>query len=445
MMAIVPARARRGGFASPWDWATRYWRAGVSSRPLLLLLPFLGLFVLVTFFLPEHEDDESGYLEIARNLVHGDYATGRPNALLDADPSYPDIWFGPGLPLALVGPVAVHLPLSLLRLTGALFLFIAVIVFFQLARRSMSTKAALLATSALGLYFPFYTTITNLHSEPLAVLFVVVSLYAIARVSENAGHIWLAVGAVGLAGLALTRVDYGWVLTVLLVCLVAWWLLRRSRTAGQLAAMLALALALCIPWLAYTTVETGRVLQWGNSGALSLYWMSSPYPNDLGDWQRGDWALRDPNLAPHKPFFETLEGLTLAEQNAKLERRAATNIKDHPMKYLKNVVANVSRMFFNAPYSYTEQRLSALYYALPNAILLGVILFAGFVALRVRRALPKPAAPFAVFGITAFVLHALVAAYPRMLMPIVPVIVWFAAVVIANHVRVVTPSAQDTG
>jgi 4-amino-4-deoxy-L-arabinose transferase-like glycosyltransferase len=417
----------------------------VSSHPALLLLPLLVLLILIGLFFPEHEDDEHGYLELARNLAHGHYATGRPDALLDADPSYPDLWFGPGLPLALAGPVAADLPLSIVRLTGPLFLFLAVIVFFKLAQRSMSARAALVATWALGLYLPFYYVLPNIHSEPLAVLFVVLALYAIARVCEEGGRKWVVLGAVALSGLALTRVDYGWVLTIVLACFVVWWLVRRSQTARRLAAMVALGLVFCIPWLAYTTAETGRVFQWGNSGAMSLYWMSSPYERDLGDWQRGDWAFSDPNLAQHRPFFETLRGLTLAEQNAKLERRAVANIRDHPRKYLENVAANLSRMFFNTPYSYSAQRLSALYFALPNAVLLGAILFAGFVALRVRRALPPPAAPFAIFAGVSFGLHASLSAYPRMLMPIVPVIVWFAAVAIANHVRLVTSKPQAGG
>ena len=82
------------------------------SHPLVLLVPLLGLLLLVAVLFPERQDDEAGYLELARNLTHGHYATGRPDALLDADPSYPDLWFGPGLPLVLAGPVASGLPSS---------------------------------------------------------------------------------------------------------------------------------------------------------------------------------------------------------------------------------------------------------------------------------------------------------------------------------------------
>jgi protoporphyrinogen oxidase len=433
-MAIVSVGARLRRF----ERAAGGWRAYVWSTPAILL-PLLALLVLVAVFFPEREDDEAGYLELARNLLDGHYATGRPDALLDADPAYPDLWFGPGLPLALVGPVAADLPLALVRLLGPAFLFLALLVFFHLARRSLSTKVAALATWSLGLYLPFYTVLPNLHSEPLAVLFVVLALYATARRSEETSTRWLVFGAVALAGLALTRVDYGWVLAVVFLVLLGWWALSRHAAARRLAAMYAAALVLCVPWLAYTTAETGRVWQWGNSGSLSLYWMSSPYPGDLGDWQQAHLVFSDPNLAAHRPFFEGLRGLTLAEQNAELERRALVNIRDHPVKYLENVAANVSRMLFDTPYSYSRQRLSALYFALPNALLMGAMVLAALVAVRAHGSLPAPAAPFAIFAAVAFGLHALVSAYPRMLMPIVPALVWLAATTIVSNLRLVEP------
>lgn len=441
MMAIVSVGALLREFASPVDRRAGAGPASAALRSAFLLLPLLVLLVLVAAFFPERADDEAGYLELARNLADGHYATGRPDALLDADPAYPDLWFGPGLPLVLVGPVAAGLPLDVVRLTGPLFLFLALVVFYLLVRRSTSTKAALVTTWALGLYLPFYTVLPNLHSEPLALLCVALALYATAVLSEEeAGGRWIGLGAVALAGLALTRVEYGWVLTIVLAALAVWWAISRRRTVLRLAATYALGLALCIPWLAYTSAETGRVLQWGNSGSLSVYWLSSPYPGDLGDWQQADDVLTDRNLAAHRPFFESLRGLDLPEQNARLERRALANIRDHPYEYLQNVAANVSRMFFDTPYSHTRQRLTALYFALPNALLLAAVLVAAIVAVRVRGALPPPTVPFAIFGAAAFGLHVFASAYPRMLLPVVPVVVWFAAVTIANHVRIVSPT-----
>ena len=437
MMAIVPVGTRAHGPGSPLAAEGVGWRARVVSHPTLLLGPLLVLLLVVFLVFPDRQDDEAGYLELARNIVHGHYAAGRPDALLDADRSYPDLWFGPGLPLALAGLVAVDLPTELLRLTGPIFLFAALLVFFALARRTMSTAASLVATWALALYVPFYTLLPNLHSEPLALLFVVVSLYATARLVDEGRNRWLALGAVALAGLALTRVDYGWVLTLALMAIAVWWLATRRPAAKQVALMYALALALCVPWLAYTSAETGRFFQWGNSGSLSLYWMSSPYDGDLGDWQQASAVFTEPGLTPHRPFFESLRGLEPPEQNARLEREALANIRSHPVAYAQNVVANVSRLFFDAPYSRTPQRLTALYFALPNALLLAAALLAAIVAVRVRASLPGAAVPFAIFGVTAFGLHVFVSAYPRMLMPVVPVIAWFVATALANHVRLV--------
>ena len=444
MMAIVSVGAR--GRRLTWLYKQRAasWQALARDHPALLLVPLLAVFVLAALFLPERQNDESGYLGLTRNILDGDYAKGPADALLDSDETYPDLWFGPGLPLVLAGPVAAGLPLELVRLTGPLFLFVAVLVFFALMRRYTRPKPALVAAGALGLYVPFYTLLPALHSEALAVLFVVVALYATARVCEEGGRGWLVLGAVALAGLALTRVDYGWVLTVVLIAVLVWWLVSRGATPRRLAGMYALGLALCLPWLAYTTAETGRVFQWGNSGGLSVYWMSSPYEGDLGDWQKAEAVFSDLNLAPHRSFFASLRGRSLPEQNSRLERRALENVREHPAKYVENVAANVSRMLFDAPYSYSSQRLTAAYFVVPNALLLGAVLLAAVVAVRVRGSLPPPTAPFAIFALAAFGLHALVSAYPRMLFPIVPVLVWFAATTIANHVRVVGPRAQGS-
>jgi 4-amino-4-deoxy-L-arabinose transferase-like glycosyltransferase len=303
-------------------------------------------------------------------------------------------------------------------------LFAAVLLMYVLARERWGTRVGLVAAYALGLYVPFLGLLSNLHSEVLAVLFVLVGMLGLARFLERGGIPWLLVGGAGLAGLALTRVAYGWVLTVALLVLAVWWLAARSRWAGRAAAVVALSLALCLPWLAYTHAKTDRLFVWGNSGSLSLYWMTSPYEGDLGDWHQAHLVFSDPALRPHREFFDSLRGLTLAEQNAEIEREALRNIAGHPAAYAENVVANVSRMLFNTPYSRTLEQTNDVFYALPNAILLGAALFSALVLLPRRRTLPAEAGVYALLAATAFGLHALVSAYPRMLAPIVPLLVW---------------------
>jgi 4-amino-4-deoxy-L-arabinose transferase-like glycosyltransferase len=396
----------------------------MTRRELALLLPLLALFLAAWAFFPERPDDEASYVVLAERLVDGFYVTGDDAALLDERPGSPDLWYGPGLPALLAPLVALDAPLSALRLTSALVLFAAVLLMYVLVRERWGPRVGLVAAYALGLYVPFLGLLSSLHSEVLAVFFMVVGMLGLARFLDRGGVQWLAVGGVGLAGLALTRVAYGWVLTLALVVLGVWWLARRSGPAGRAAAVVGLALALCVPWLTYTYAKTDRVLVWGNSGSLSLYWMTSPHEGDLGDWHQAHLVFTDPELAPHREFFEGLRGLTLAEQNAEIEREALRNIADHPLSYAENVVANVSRMLFNSPYSRTPQQTNDVFYAVSNAILLGAAVLCALVLVPRRRTLPPETGVFATLAVTAFGLHALVAAYPRMLAPIVPLLVW---------------------
>jgi 4-amino-4-deoxy-L-arabinose transferase-like glycosyltransferase len=404
----------------------------VTRRELAQLLPLLAIYVAAFLLFPAHPDDEASYITLAERLTSGTYVAGDDDALLDADPSSPDLWFGPGFPVVLVPFVALDAPICVLRLTGPLLLFGAVLLFYLLGRDRWGARIALISAYGLGLYLPFWALLSNLHSEVLAILFVAGGMLAISRYLDCGGARYFAAGAGSLAGLALTRVAYGWVLTAVLVVLVLSWLFARSRVAARVAPMLAVALVLCVPWLVYTYSKTGRPFVWGNSGSLSLYWMASPYEGDLGDWRQADDVFTDSQLAAHREFFEGLRGLTLAEQNAEIEREALRNIFDHPLEYGKNIVANISRMLFNTPYSRTQQATNDVFYALPNALVVGAVALCLAVLLPRRRSLPPETGAFAVLAIAAFTLHALVATYPRMLMPVVPIVAWLTTLALVE-------------
>ena len=397
----------------------------MRARELGLLLPLLAIYVAAALAFPSHPDDEASYLTLANRLQHETYVTGNNAALLDADPTSPDLWFGPGLPAVIVPLVALDAPITLVRVVGPLFLFGAMVLFYVLVRDRAGPRAALVAAYGLGLYPPFWALLPNLHSEPAAVFCTVAAMLAMSRYLEGGSLRWLALGAAALAGLALTRVAYGWVLTLLLLVLLACLLLRRSRAIARSGAVVGLALVLCIPWLAYTESVTGHPFVWGNSGSLSLYWMASPYPGDHGDWRQADDVFTDPGLAPHRTFFASLRGLPLAEQNVRIQHRAIENIAHHPARYGENLLANASRMFFNAPYSDSRWKPNDLFYALPNALVLLAIAFSAVRLVPRRRALPAVALPIGLLGAIALLLHLAVATYPRMLMPIVPIIAWF--------------------
>jgi 4-amino-4-deoxy-L-arabinose transferase-like glycosyltransferase len=407
--------------------------------PVFALSPLLGVFVLATFLVPHRASDERNYVELAHNLLDGHYAGlgWRPAApYATADPSTPDLWFGPGLPGALTPLVALDLPIEVLRLTGAVFLFAAVLAFYALLRLRVPTGVALAGAYALGLYFPFYLLLPTVHSEPLAILFLVAMLYSLSRYLTDGRLAYGIAAGASAAGVALTRVAYGWVLTAMVAAFAVWWLVSRRPTARRVTGVYALALVLCLPWLAFTYSVTERFFVWGNSGSLSLYWMSSPHPQDLGDWRGGAYevVVTDPELAHHRAFFLELAPLDPIDQNRRLERRALENIRGDPLKYAKNVAANVSRMILGFPYSAKPQKLNTLFYLVPNVLLLWALVGSAIVLAARTTVLPPEGIPFAAFAIFGFGLHSLVAAFPRMLMPLVPVALWFVAVTAGTYV-----------
>jgi hypothetical protein len=425
--------------ASRWNQPLAFARGQVGERPWLVLVPLLLLMVAVPYLGPRINPnltgDESGYLRLADNIVHGHYLTGR-NDEVSGSHGYPNLWFGPGLPLALAPFVAADLPVSVIRMLGPLFLFGACLLFYRFLRLYVSPRAALVGGLALGLYLPFYTALEHLYSETLAVLLVVAFLYGTRRYLHEGSVRFLALAGGAMGWLALTRIAFGWIVTVLLATALVWWGITRERSPRRFAAVCCLALVVCLPWLGYTYSVTKRPFYWGSSGGLSLYWMSATAPGDRGDWQQARAVFADPNLAPHRPFFRSLIGRPLVEQNDELMHAAFSNIRHSPGKYGKNLIANVSRMLFDFPYSFRAERTAPLLFVLFNGLLLAGLLASIGLLLARSGVLQADAVAFALFALTTFIFSALLAAYPRMLFPIVPVILWLVVVTVSRCVRV---------
>ena len=101
-----------------------------------------------------------------------------------------------------------------------------------------------------------------------------------------------------------------------------------------------------------------------------------------GDWQGPNEVRDTEELAPHREFFKQLSLMNEVQRDDALKARARENLAAHPSVYLRNLAANLSRMFFSFPYTHTEQKLSTLFYALPNSFLLA---FATLALVRLAR------------------------------------------------------------
>ena len=410
-------------------------------RPWLLLIPLVGIFVAAMLSLPAREGwsgDEPEYLNLADNIAHGFYREGTTDGPLNmCFPGWttPDLWYGPGFPAFLSPLVAAGLSVSVIRFVGPLLLLASVLLFYRLLLFTVRPRVALAGAFALGLFVPLYRYLPFLHSEFLALALVTGSMLAIAAMLRGGGRLTLALAVACLAGLALTRVAFGWVLTILFVIWLVRWAFTRSATARRLALAYGLALALCAPWLAYTWHVTERPLLWGTSGSLSLYWMSSPYPEDRGDWHCASDVFTEDWLAPHRTFFSAHASESPTEQNRALERRAREQIVDHPGKYAENLAANGSRMLFNTPYGRRGLDARTLVFLVPGVLLVGSLAAAIALLVRRRRTLPPEGAAFALFAAVAFAVHLPISAYTRMFIPILPPVLWLVVVGLAGAVR----------
>lgn len=403
-----------------------------TSQALVRLLPLLGLFLLVAALTnPAHfGGDEVPILAATHRLLHGGYA------LQGTMDSSKYLWHGPGLPALLAPLVALGMPLSGLRLTSPLLMFAAVLMFHRLLRLRFGPRAALIGAYALALYAPAYYVLGTIDKDPLALLLAVTALDATGRYLKDGRPHRAVLGGLALGWLAMTRLEYGLVITLALGLGLGWWLLvrvRRStpphrvRAARRWTMVCAIGMAACLPWLTYTYLLTHHLFYWGNSGGISLYWMSSPNPSQLGAWHASHSVFADPALASYRPFFHYLATLGPVRADLQLRHVALMQALGHPAKYALNLLANLGRMFIGYPFSFRLSIGLLAGLAVINGALLAGLAAAVRPLLRGHRSLPPETVPCLMFGALAFAVHLFPSAEPRMLVPFLPVLIWLIA------------------
>lgn len=409
-----------------WRLEIRAWKLGVLLLPL-----YLG--IAATGWVRPPFQDETRYLGFADNLTHGFYSP--PNEIR--------LWSSPGYPLLLAPFRAVGFGPGALRLLNAALLFAAVWCFFRFLRNHFPDRAAALGACALGLYFPVWKFLPSLMTEVLALCLVCLLLWAWSEIlrRERLSWAWLAAAGIAFAWLSLTRPIFGYVLFACLAAYLVCAVLTRMRSARRLLLAHLIAALLCLPWLAYTYSRTGKLFYWATSGGISFYWMTGSGAGEFfGDWQGPNEVKDTEELAPHREFFKQLSLMNEVQRDDALKARARENLAAHPSVYLRNLAANLSRIFFSSPYTHTEQKLSTLFYALPNSFLLALVTVALVrLVCRARAGLPALSNvegtalskvegtalyPYLLFAGAGFAGTALLSAYPRMLFPFVPIMLF---------------------
>ncbi len=344
--------------------------------PYLFCLPFLAVYFLIVWAIsppgaPLH-DDEFRYWQYADNLSHGFYAGG----------GY-FLWSGPGYPLVLLPFKILGLPAGLCKLLNPIFLYLALVFLYKSFLYFLPKVYSLIGVCLAGCYYPnLLGTLPNLYSEPLAFflvcLFMFYSIQGIQDENPRASRKKILFAGLTLSFLALTKIIFGYLILGFLVLLPVGFLIKNmQKECRKLFQIHSVAMAFCLPYLFYTWSLTGSFFYWGDSGGLSLYWMSSPHETELGDWHMLN-LVDDPSLKiNHQEFVQSIQHLDGFERDLALKEKAFENIKNHKVKFLKNWISNCSRLVFSHPLSFLPPSNGFLFYLVPNIffIVLGSLSF----------------------------------------------------------------------
>lgn len=383
--------------------------------------------------------DEERYLAYAKNLANGFYVS----------PEYPDFTNGPGYPLVIMPFVALEFPLWVIRGLNIGFLLAAGYLFFKTLRLFTSEKWSLVFLLFLALNPVMLRYLAHAKTEALSTLLVCGFIWAFANLlnDQSRSRKWMIRTACFLFGLIMVRVIFGYVAmaAVVLVPLLCWLVGNRARILTATLPF-AFSLVLCLPWLAYTYHHTHKFPTWSTNGGELLYWITSPYPGEWGSWFSIDSLPENPQaFENHIAACVTVEALPFAERDAKWVEFAKANFHATPSATVRNLAANFCRILFGFPNSHRGERLATIFWVIPSALVLGMMLFAVYPTIRVWKTLPLSIKVPALCAAIFFGGSVLLPAEPRYLLPIVPIVLLWLAYIYGNVVsfEIKTVSTAD--
>ncbi len=406
-----------------------------TKRLEFLLLGGTLLFYVVVTLLAQRPDliwDEGRYLWFAKSLTQGSYIT----------PEKPDIINGPGYPLVLAGLLLMKTPLLGLRMFNAVFMALAAWFSFRAVLPYAGKRWALGVALVMALHPSLVRTAPYLMTEALAVCCIAGFTWAFTTALRTEKWNWFVIlaAAFAFAWLTLTRVFFGNVLmafTAFLIVLLPFWKSQRGKLLRSMAVM-AIAFAMCVPWLAYTKAKTGDTLCWSTNGGELLYWATSTHEGENGHWFSEEDAQNKPELVAngHRDFYKANYYLPVKEREAALKQKALENIRSNPKGVLKNWLCNWGRLVFGFPRSYQAEELIMLVLVGVNGPLLLIVLVAAFVGWRNWRALPTEILLLALMIFIYLGGTSLLPGLPRYTVVVWPWIGLGVAVVWVRHLKV---------
>jgi len=406
----------------------------INLNPFIVFSPFLLLFIIIVIKFNSNQwgGDEARYYGFAKNILMGFYSPAAPNI---------NLWNGPGYPLFLVPFVWLEVPIIIIKIANAVLQYLSIVLLFLAIKKYTSRQIALIFSLFWASYYISYQEIFLIMTEPLTSFLSALIVYLIAcniRPDSSKWRYTLSLGLV-IGFLTLTKIIFGYVLlSLIIIYSISNLIYKNNINNNRSISVVLIALLLNGPYLLYTYNLTGKIFYWGNSGGNSLYWMSTPIEGEFGEWNNPTFTincghdLKIPCNAHqfsvhHKEEIDKITSLPIIDQDDAYKKIAIDNIINNPLKYVRNIISNVSRLLFGIPNSYFYQREQTIWRIIPNSIILTFFIFSLIITLANRRFIPSEI--YLVVGITMFYLlfSSLVSAYPRQFYVVVPLLLfWFA-------------------
>jgi 4-amino-4-deoxy-L-arabinose transferase-like glycosyltransferase len=407
-------------------------------NPYFIFLPFLFFYAYIIFInkWPKLYGDEVRYVDFAWNLLHGYYSPPPPHI---------NLWNGPGYPLLLVPFMALKVHALYITMLNAVFQYLAVVFLYKALRLITNNKIALIFSLLLAVYPNVLAILPILYTEAFTGFLISSLIYSSTLCYTRGKTKYTVITGLILGYLTLTKVIFGYVLIICLAACLVSLLLKKNRPYNlRMVKILLIAFAVTIPYLAYTYRLTGKTFYWGNSGGMSLYWMSTPYNNEYGDWKVPDLtnnqypilfksaeadAILKKNHSKETKFILKHNEI---EQDALFKQAAIQNIKNNPLKFAANYYDNVSRMLFNFPYSYSYQDSAIIGNIIRGSLILWASLAGIICTIINRRRIVYPIKFILLITGIYLLLSGALSAYPRQLDVIVPALLFWTGFLAAN-------------
>jgi hypothetical protein len=397
---------------------------------VLKFLPLLLCYLLlvIMFSSTTFQGDEAGYVQGAERLSQGTFF---------ADSDITLVW-GPGYPMVLVPFVLLNLPWFAAKVLNAFLLFGAILYSYKTLEFWLPETYALILSLVMGLFPPFLRYIHILLSENLNFFLICGFMFHFCKAQREPRGAWLhlLLASIFLAYLALTKVLYGYVILVGLLTFLILFRWKKREAFKKTIYIYFLALIWCMPYLLRTYSLSGQIFYWGSSGGNNLYWMSTPYENEWGDWFSATAVQARPELAQHRQVFDRIAGLSQVDQDRELKKESIYNITHYPAKYFVNWMANIGRMLFSYPFSHRPHRLTTFFHLIPNMFIVVLFALSIYPAILRRKSIPFEIYALLYVCLLAFGGTSLVSADSRQFVPLVPILLLWLSFLYINVLKI---------